>query len=240
MMREIVIHRHTTEDRKLFQPAFDTGKARQGADSHIGCHTRMPRGGQSGERVKRVMLSEQSPDDPPDRMAFEHDIECAEIRGRISKTPLLYPIRTEGLYGRPEAHPQHLVDHRVRGRPDEQPLTGYDADQVVKLSLDSRQIREDICMVKFDIGDHQGARTVVDELGPFIKKRRIVFIRLHHEAAAAAEPGGHIEIQGNPTDEKPRRMTRVLQDPGHHAGRRGFTVGAGHGEHPAILQHLLG
>ena len=141
---------------------------------------------------------------------------------------------------RPAAQGQHVFDgHRAR-RCNELAAGRHTAQQVVKLALNRGDIRVDIRVIEFEIVDDQGARPVVNELGPFVEKRGVVFVGLDHEKATAAETRRAREIQRHTADQKTGLPPGVLQQPGQHAARRGLAVRARNRQHPAPGQHVLG
>ena len=65
---------------------------------------------------------------------------------------------------------------------------------MMKLGLDGIEIRKNICVIELDIVDHQGLGPVMDELGPLVEKRRVVFIGLDHKKAPLAQTGRHTKV----------------------------------------------
>ena len=51
----------------------------------------------------------------------------------------------------------------------------------MKLPLDSRQIIKNICVVEFEVVQNRGARTVVDKLAAFVKKRGVVLVGFYNK-----------------------------------------------------------
>jgi hypothetical protein len=109
---------------------------------------------------------------------------------------------------------------------------------VVELTLDGADVRVDVGMVVLEVVQDHGARTVVHELCALVEERRVVLIRLDDEVRPRSEPRAHAEVIRHAADQKAGVAPRMLEDPGEERGGRGLAMGAGGGEHPAVLQHL--
>ena len=94
-------------------------------------------------------------------------------------------------------------------------------------------------MVEFQIVENGGARTVMDELGSLVKKRRIVFVGFDHKKFRARASCRHTEIQRNTADDKRWIESGALEDPRQHRRGRRLAVRSGDGEHPEIAQHVF-
>ena len=121
-----------------------------------------------------------------------------------------------------------------------QPLPGDTTHQVVKLSLNGRQVIKYVGMIKLEIINCQGAWAVMHELGAFVEERGIVFIRLHHKEIRLTRACGQAEITRYAPDQKARGHACIFQNPGQQATGGGFTVGTGHGQYPFVPQQVLG
>jgi hypothetical protein len=55
-----------------------------------------------------------------------------------------------------------------------------------------------------------------------------------------AQARRHAKVERHATNQKTRRQTRVFEQPGEHAARRGLAMGACDSQHPAICKHVLG
>ena len=123
---------------------------------------------------------------------------------------------------------------------------GHSAYQVMKLALDRGQVGEDVGMVELQVVEHRRARPVMHELAALVEERRVVLVCLDHEQRSLVRFNGraqscrHAEIQRHAADQKARRAAAVLQNPGQHRCGRGLAMGAGHRQHVAARQHLLG
>jgi len=94
-------------------------------------------------------------------------------------------------------------------------------------------------MIVFEIIKHEGAWTVVHKLRALVKKCRIVFIRFDHKKLRIAKSRRHIEISGNTASQETRLQAGILQNPGQHAGGRGFSMGAGDGNDMPLAEHIF-
>ncbi len=109
---------------------------------------------------------------------------------------------------------------------------------MVELPLDGGQVREDIRVIKLKVVQHRRAWTVVHELGALVEKGAVVLVRLDDEERRAPQARGNPEVLRHPADEKAGRHAGVFQQPGQQTGGRGFAMGAGYRQYPAILQHM--
>ena len=126
----------------------------------------------------------------------------------------------------PAAHVQHRLELRIFTIADDDPVAGDGPYQVVKLGLYGRHVGKNICVVVLQIVQNRNPRAVVNELGPFVEKSRVVFVCLDH-VVVRSTPGRHVEIQGHAADQKTRLQSARFKQPGDQAGGRGFAVGPG-------------
>ena len=83
--------------------------------------------------------------------------------------------------------------------------TGDVENQMVELPFNGSQIGEDIGMVKLQVVHDQRTRAVMNKLGAFVEKRRVVLIRLDDEERCIAQASGELP-----------------QTPNSQAGKDGF------------------
>ncbi len=79
----------------------------------------------------------------------------------------------------------------------------------------------------------------MNKLGAFIKERAVIFIGFNHKEWAFAKARGDVEVARHAADDKARLVAAGFEDPGGHAGRGGFAVGARHRHDPAVAQHEI-
>ena len=117
---------------------------------------------------------------------------------------------------------------------------------MVELPLDRRQIVKDVGVIELQVVQHGRARAVVHELAALVEKRRVVLVGLNHEQwpllSCRQRPQARrdAEVHGHAADQKAGRQARAFQNPGQHRGGGGLAMRAGHGQHMAAGQHLLG
>ncbi|MNN19192.1 hypothetical protein D3C81_1324250 [compost metagenome] len=198
----------------------------------------MPRGRQGGQGVGDVVLAGQLPLDGALLRAVEQHGEARAVFAEQARLPLA--AGAGGLHRGPAAHLQHPLEGGFRRGVDDQALAGDGAHQMVELPLDGRQIREDVGVVVFKVVEDRRARAVVDELAALVEEGAVVLVGLDHEKRRAAEARGHREVLRHAADQKARAHPGVFQHPGQHAAGGGLAVGAGHRQHPAALQHVVG
>ena len=106
---------------------------------------------------------------------------------------------------------------------------------MVKLALNCRQVIENVGMIELQIINRQGARTIVNKFGPFIKKCSVVLIGLNHKKIRITTARRDTKIRRHSTNEKARRHPCIFQYPGQHATSGGFAMSARHCQHPFAL-----
>ena len=117
----------------------------------------------------------------------------------------------------------------------------------MKLCLDRRKISEDVSMIELEIVQDGSPWTVMNELGALVKKRRVVFICLDHEqrlrrasGRCGTQPRRNAEVLRYTANQKTGLATGGFQYPGQHGRGGGLAVRAGHRQHPALMQYVLG
>ena len=112
--------------------------------------------------------------------------------------------------------------------------------QVVELTLDGGEIREDVGVIELEVIEHGDARPVMHELGTLVEEGRVVFIGLDHEGRpGVADTRGIAQLRRHATDQIARREARAFENPGGHGRGGGLAVGAGDGDHRTAGQHLV-
>ena len=123
---------------------------------------------------------------------------------------------------------------------DHHPTAGrHGAHEVVELALDGGEVIKNIGVVKLEVVKHGSARPVMDKLAALVKEGCVVFVGLNHEGRACAQPGRHTKVERHTTNQEARLLAGGLQNPGQHGRGRGLPVGAGHGQHVALEQHVF-
>ena len=116
----------------------------------------------------------------------------------------------------------------------------HGANEVMELALDRGQVIEDVGVVELEVVQQRRAWPVVNELAALVEERGVVFVGFDDEGLALAQARRHAEVQRHAADQKARLQPAALEDPREHRGRRRLAMRAGHGEHMAVLQHVLG
>ena len=147
---------------------------------------------------------------------------------------------TKAALRTPAALVQHACQALLQAVEDHAPAGRYGAQQVVELAFDVGQAGEDVGVVVLQVVQHRRARAVVHELAALVEEGGVVLVGFDDKARALAQAGGNAEIQRHAADQKAGLQAGRLQYPGQHGGGRGLAVGAGHGQHMATLQHMLG
>ena len=154
------------------------------------------------------------------------------------------PIRFRSRIDRKDLHrgPATLFDQpgetRIRAVDDQPSAPRGAPQQQVKLPKHRIQVGIDIGVIVLDIVDDHGARAVVQELGVLVEERGVVLVALNNKMPPAPQPGGAFEITGRSPDQVAGIQSRLMQQPGGHAGGRSFAVGAGHRDYLAIAQYM--
>ncbi len=237
VMREIVIHGDAVGLAAQFKAAARVDKRAERLRGVSRRHAHMARRGDSRQAVLHVVLAHQLPLHLAYAFAVQPDFPFRGVIGEFFRLPAA--LLAELLLLAPAAHRHHLFQVDVVFRPDDFPLPRHDAYQMVELLLDGFEIVKDIGVVEFEVVQHQRARRVVNKLGAFIKERAVIFIRFDNEKRAVAQARGDVEIARHATDNEARLIAAGFQNPGRHARRGGFAVGARHRHDPAVAQHEI-
>src|SRR5690606_2812552 len=89
--------------------------------------------------------------------------------------------RPEGLHRRPAALLQHCIQGFVMLWPYDGPGGRDGTNQMMELSLDGSQIREDVGVIVFQIIENCGARPIVHKLRALVEECSVVFVGLDDE-----------------------------------------------------------
>ncbi|CCK08537.1 hypothetical protein BN128_2572 [Cronobacter sakazakii 696] len=237
MMREIVIHRDAVGFAAQLKAATRVHERAEGLRGIGRRHAHMTRRGDGRQPVLHVVLAHQLPLHLAHAFAVQPDFPFRGVVSEFFRLPAALLAKLFLLA--PAAHRHHLLEIDVIFRPDDFPLSRHNAHQVVELFLNGFQIVKDIRVIEFEVVEHQRARRVVDKLGAFIKERAVIFVGFNHKERAVTKARGDVEIARHAADDKARLVAAGFQDPGSHARRRGFAVGAGHRHDPAVAQHEI-
>ncbi|MNO97135.1 hypothetical protein D3C76_888320 [compost metagenome] len=200
--------------------------------------TGMAGGGDGHQAVVDVVFADALPVHLPLLDAIQPHLEGGAVIGQLDRLPLGV-VLTHQLHLAPAAHLAHGGEVVV-GLGEQYPaIARHGAHQVVELTLDGGEIREDVRVVELQVVHHQGARVVVDELGALVEEGAVILVRFDDEEGGSAQTSGNREVARHATDEEAGLQLGVLQHPGQHAGGGGLAMGARNGQHPAILQHML-
>ena len=162
-------------------------------------------------------------------------------------------IRTEVTHGSaesPDFTPTALIQHT--GQTFFQPihhqaaLPWHGSNQMVKLFLDGLEVLKNVGVIKLEVVQDGGSRSVMNKLAAFVKKCGVVLIRfddevvLHMARRNFAQACGHTKVQGNTAHQETRFEASSFQDPSQHGGGGGFAMGACHRQHMTALKHMFG
>src|SRR5512139_383743 len=234
---EVVVDGDAVHRAADFHAALDVLEAGQGIDRGGGGNAGVTRGSDRGERVHAVVLADQFPLHAALQRAVEEDVEAA-VGIRFAGGPARGG--TEALDRRPAAALEHAVEVGVGAVGDDEPVAGNGAHQVVELGLDGGEVGKDVGVVVLEVVEDDGTRTVVDELGALVEEGGVVFVGLDDEEGAVGQPRGHFEILRDAADQETGAQARIFEDPRQHGGGGGLAVGAGDGQHPFVLQNIVG
>ncbi len=238
VVSEIVIDGDAAHFRDFFHASFDAFERAQRGDAHGRHHTDVTRCSQSSQGVGDVVLASHVPLDNALGDAFEHDFEPGAVFAEQFDLPLA--TGSGGLHRGPAAHLDHALQGRFGGWMNDQAFARNGSHQMVELPLDGRQIRKDVGVVELKVIQDRRARTVVNEFRAFVEKGAVILIRFDHEKRRIAQACRYGEVLRHPADQETRAHARMLQHPGEHAAGGGFAMSTRDGEHPAILQHVVG
>ena len=122
------------------------------------------------------------------------------------------------------------------------PLAGTVRTRWWNWRLDGGQVGEDVGVVELQVVQDRGARPVVHELAALVEEGGVVLVGFDDEGAVPRWPSRAEtpKFSGTPPTRKPGLQAGRFQHPGQHRGGGGLAVRAGHGQHMAALQHVLG
>ncbi|MNF76592.1 hypothetical protein D3C84_587090 [compost metagenome] len=107
-------------------------------------------------------------------------LEDGAVIGQLDRLPFGVVLAHQ-LHLAPAAHLAHGGEVVV-GLGEQYPaIARHGAHQVVELTLDGGEIREDVRVVELQVVHHQGARVVVDELGALVEEGAVILVRLDDE-----------------------------------------------------------
>ena len=238
MVSEVVIDGHALHLGDLLHAPLHALEAGKPGNRHLRHHPHMAGGGHRGQGVGDVVLAGQRPLDHAQQGLIEVHLETRAVLAEQTRLPLA--AGACGLHRCPAAHADHPRQRLFSLGMDNQAIPRHGAYQVVELPLDGGQIGEDIRVVEFQVVEDGRARAVVDELAALVEEGAVVLVGLDHEERRAAQPCRYTEVLRHAADQKARTHAGMLQHPGQHAGGGGLAVGAGHAQHPAALQHMVG
>ena len=114
---------------------------------------------------------------------------------------------------------------------------------MMELGFDRSQIREDIGVIKFQIIQDRGFRTVVNKLAALVEKRRVVFIRFDDKKlgflVATGQACRNTEVHRHAAYQKARIVAGIFENPRQHSRSGRLAMGTGDGKHPLTLQDML-
>ena len=251
MMREIVIHRHTTHGTANLHAPLHAAELREGERRALGRNADVLGRGDRREGIHDIVLAEELPAHFRHRAAVaQHGELAARLPRRERRAPLIVRAQPEGLARRPAARGDHRLELGVGAIAHNASGSGHGAQQLRELPADRRDVRINVRVVVFEVVQDQRSRPVVHELGALVEERRVVLVGLDHEmrgapmrlrraAAPTAEARRRVEIARHAADQKSRLEARMLEYPGEHARSRGLAMRPRDREHVAVLEHVL-
>ncbi len=183
------------------------------------------------------MFADQAPFHIADFFAVQPHFPLGSIRSQLLRLPV--SLLAHQLLLAPAAQRHGLFQVDVVFRPDDAPQPRHDAHQMVELLLDRFQIVEDVGMIKLKVVEDQRTRAVMHKFRTFIKERAVVLIRFDNKERALAQARGNLKVARYAADHEARFVPARFQYPGRHACGRGFAVGTGDRQYPAIAQHKV-
>ncbi|OIQ73771.1 hypothetical protein GALL_445910 [mine drainage metagenome] len=234
MVGEIVVHRNAARGAAQFHAALHTPESGERGAGCVGEHPGVVRRGDGRQGVAAVVRPGLVPVHRAHALAAQQHVEAllAALRG-----PALRIIEARHLA--PVAARQHALQSPGAGIDHELAAARHGAHQVVELGLDRGQIGEDVGVVVFEVVQHCGARTIVDELGALVEKRGVVLIGLD-DKKIGTQPCGCTEIERHAADQEAGVHSGLVEDVRQHRGGRGLAVRTGDRQRPAPAQHMLG
>ncbi len=243
VVREVVVDLHAAGLAAQLEPAAHVAERGQRAAGLRRRHAHVLGTSDGGQRVHLVVLADEIPGHVAQLQAAAQHVEAAGFAARAQAARLLAP-GAEALHLAPAAARQHAGQGLVARVHDHPALRWHRAHEVVELRLDGGEVRKDVGVVVLEVVEHRGARAVVHELAALVEERGVVLVGLDHERRAGiAQPCADAEVQRHAADQEAGLASLgqgLLEDPGQHRGGGGLAMGAGHRQHMAALQHLLG
>ena len=235
-MGEVVIHRHAIDHAAHLQPAAHAFKAAERGNRGRGRHAHMPRCGDRRQRIAEVVRAGHRRCDGTEILPGQRELRHARLVHR--RLPAVRPVEPLQL------RPATFVDHpreRLRFGIGHDPAGGrHDAHQMMKLSLDRRQIGEDVGVVELQVVENRRAWPVMHKLGPLVAERGVVLVRFDHKERRIGQPRRHTKVLRHTANQKARVEPAVFQHPGQQRGRRRLAMRARHAQHPLVSQHMVG
>ena len=128
---------------------------------------------------------------------------------------------------------QHASERLIICIDHQQPFSRNGAHQMMELGLDRRQVGKDVCVVVFQIVQHQRSRTVMYKLGALVEECSVVLIGLDDKEARIGKARRNPEILWHTTNQERRVVAAILENPRQHRRGGGLAVGASYCQHPA-------
>src|ERR1700686_1445638 len=243
MMRKVVVDLDPRRLATQLHAPGDAAEAPQRLDAALDRYPGVAGSRERRQRIVDVMRADQVPLQLTAVAALVQHLEAREVALRGRLRPPLHAGAAAGrefFHAAPATRGQYLRQMRIGTVADDAAAARHGAQQVLELPLDGRQIGVNVGVIVFEIVQHQGARPVVHEFRALVEERGIVLIGFDDEERLLAEPRAKAEILRQAADQKSRRQSRVLEDPGEHAAGRGLAVSAGHPQYPALAQYRIG
>ena len=235
-MCKVVVDRNAVDFTAHFHASLDVAKTPKRLDGNPDGYPGVARCRDCRQCVETVVATGQFPLDTPLTIAAEAHFKAA-VTCLAADRPALITVKP--LNRCPAAAFQHSVQAGLLAIGNDQAVARYRAHQMMKLRFDGREVGKDVCMVEFEIVQNRRARTVVNELGALVKKRRIVFVRLDHEESGVGHACGNAKIKRHPADEKARVEACAFENPRQHRTGCGLAMGAGKRQDPVLAQDVF-
>src|SRR5581483_2194129 len=111
--------------------------------------------------------------------------------------------------------------------------------QALECGLYRVKVFVNVGVVELHGGKNHRIGKIVQELGPFVEERRIVFVAFQDEVFALAERKTAPEILGNASDEERGLLAGSMENPGKHGGGGCFAVRPGNHQHLFPAEKLV-
>jgi hypothetical protein len=135
---------------------------------------------------------------------------------------------------------QQLAQGRAFDARHEQAAARDHVHEAHERGLHGGDVRIDVGVVVLHVVDDGDVGHVVDELGPLVEKRCVVFVAFDHEVRPFAEAITSIEIDRHAADEEAGVDAGVMEDERQEARRRGLAVCPRHDQRRASANEGLG